>query len=120
LPQWGEATFNLRGGPRYAARSTRESVALSNQLRTMAIGNLAVVDELQHGHLPAFEAARQDPDVRRFLRDRYAWRERNHTDAERFGRRLITLTSERLPELDGKESNVGPHADCERVSRAID
>jgi hypothetical protein len=120
LPQWGEATFNLRGGPTYAARSTRESIARSNQLRPIVMGNLGVVDELQNGHSAAFDEVRQDSDVRWFLRDRYMWRERSEADAERFGRRIIALTSERLPELDRKDSNVGPHADCERVSRAFD
>ena len=119
LPHWAETRFHLKGGPRYTSRSTRERAALTNGLRTLAIGNLAVIQELQHGGLPSFADARRDPDIRSFLIARYTWRERTADDAERFGRRIIEFTSERLPELDKKESNVGSKADCERVSRRV-
>ena len=36
-------------------------------------------------------------------------------EAERFGRRIIELTSARLGELQKKPSDVGPSADCLRV-----
>ncbi len=119
LPQWADVTFSLRGGPRYAARSTREVVASTNSLRTVTFGNLAVIEELEHGRLPAFEDARKDADVRQFLLAPYRWRERMAVDAERFGRRVIELTSARLPELERKASNVGPVADCVRVSQPL-
>jgi len=117
LPQWAEVTFKLRGGPRYAARSTREVVASTNKLRTVTFGNQAVLDELRHGHRPDFDTARKDPDVRQFLIGPYAWRERAAVDAERFGRHVIELTSTRLPDLERKASNVGPVADCAKVSQ---
>ena len=114
LPRWADLNFHLRGGPRYATRSTWDVLATSNKLRPVTIGNLAVVDELQHGFRPAFADARREPDIRRFLIAPYLWRERAADEAERFGRRLIELTNARLPELQSK-ADVGPIADCVRV-----
>ena len=82
-------------------------LATSNKLRPVTIGNLAVVDELQHGFRPAFAEARREPDIRRFLIAPYLWRERTADEAERFGRRLIELTNARLPELQSKPSTSG-------------
>ena len=114
LPRWADVNFHLRGGPRHATRSTWDVLATSNKLRPVTIGNLAVVDELQHGFGPAFAEARRDPDIRRFLIAPYLWREHAADEAERFGRRLIELTNARLPELQSK-ADVGPVADCLRV-----
>jgi hypothetical protein len=116
LPRWADLNFHLRGGPRYATRSTWDVLATSNKLRPVTIGNLAVVDELQHGSRPDFADARRDPDVRKFLSAPYLWRERTADEAERFGRRLIELTSARLPALQSKPSDVGPVADCLRAA----
>ena len=90
-------------------------LATSNKLRPVTIGNLAVVDELQHGFRQDFAQARREPEIRRFLIAPYLWRERTADEAERFGRRLIELTNARLPELQSKPSDVGPVADCLRV-----
>ena len=87
-------------------------LATSNKLRPVTIGNLTLVDELQHGFRPAFAEARRDAEIRRFLIAPYLWRERTADEAERFGRRLIELTSARLPELQSKPSDVGPVAEC--------
>ena len=114
LPRWADVNFHLRGGPRYATRTTWDVLATSNKLRPVTIGNLAVVDELQHGFSPAFAEARRDPDIRRFLIAPYLWREHAADAAERFGRRLIELTNARLPELQSK-ADVGPVADCLRA-----
>jgi hypothetical protein len=112
LPRWADARFHLKGGPRYATRSTRESLATRNELRPVVLGNLAVVDELQHGRLPAFDTLRRDAELRRFLMPPYAWRTQHAADAERFGRRLVETTSTRLTELQPGPSDVGPTADC--------
>ena len=49
LPRWADVNFHLVGGPRYASRSHRDVPATSNKLRPVILGNLALVDELQHG-----------------------------------------------------------------------
>jgi hypothetical protein len=115
LPRWADVNFHLVAGPRYTTRTTNDSLATTNKLRPVVLGNLILVDELQHGYQPAFGDARRDPDVRRFLIAPYVWRERMAVEAERFGRRLIELTSARLGELQRKSSDVGPVADCLRV-----
>jgi hypothetical protein len=114
LPRWADLNFHLVAGPRYTARTTNDVLATTNKLRPVVLGNLVLVDELQHGFQPTFAEARRDPEVRRFLVSPYAWRERNTMEAERFGRRLIELTSARLGELQRKPSDVGPTADCLR------
>jgi hypothetical protein len=115
LPRWADVNFHLRGGPRYASRTTWDVLATGNKIRPVTIGNLAVVDELQHGYRPDFGDARRDPEIRRFLIAPYLWRERMAEEAERFGRRLIELTSARLPALQSRPSDVGPVADCLRI-----
>jgi len=112
LPRWADVNFHVRGGPRYTTRTTWDVLATSNKLRPVTIGNLALIDELQHGARPAFAETRRDPEVRRFLMTPYLWRERAAGEAERFGRRIIELTSARLPELQSKDVDVGPVADC--------
>ena len=115
LPRWADVNYHLVGGPRYTSRSTNDVLATSNKLRPVILGNLAVVDELQHGGQPAFADARRDADIRRFLIAPYLWREQNAPAAERFGRRIIELTSARLGELQRTPSDVGPSADCVSV-----
>src|SRR5690242_998832 len=115
LPRWADVNFHLVGGPRYTSRSTNDSLATTNKLRPVIIGNPAVIEELQHGNQPSFGEARRDPEVRRFLVAPYTWRERNAAEAEAFGRRLIELTSARLKELQQTPPDVGPTADCLRV-----
>ena len=112
LPRWADVQYHVRGGPRYATRSTNDVLALSGKLRPITVGNLTLIDELQHGRLPAFDEARRASDTRMFLIDPYSWRQRNVTEAEAFGRRLIELTSGRLPELQSTPPDVGPMADC--------
>ena len=92
-------------------------LATSNKLRPVTIGNLTLVDELQHGFRPAFAEARRERDIRRFLIAPYLWRERTADEAERFGRRLIELTNARLPELQSKPRMSGPVAECLRVEQ---
>ena len=115
LPRWADVNFHLVGGPRYASRSTNDSLAITNKLRPVIIGNPAVIEELQHGSQPSFGDVRRDADVRRFLIAPYMWRDRKATEAERFGRRLIELTSARLGELQQTPPDVGPTADCLNV-----
>jgi len=115
LPRWADVNYHLVAGPRYTSRSTNDVLATSNKLRPVILGNLVLIDELQHGVQPAFGEARRDPEIRRFLISPYAWRERMVGEAERFGRRIIELTSARLGELQKKPSDVGPSADCLRV-----
>jgi hypothetical protein len=112
LPRWADVNFHLVGGPRYTTRTTNDALASSNKLRPVVFGNLVLVDELQHGTEPAFAEARRDAEVQRFLVSPYAWRERRTEEAERFGRRLIELTSARLGELQKTVPDVGPSADC--------
>jgi hypothetical protein len=112
LPRWADVNFHLVAGPRYTTRTTNESLATTNKLRPVVLGNLALVDELQHGVQPAFAEIRRDADVRRYLVSPYAWRERTAPEATSFGRRLIELTSVRLGELQRKPPDVGPSADC--------
>ena len=112
LPRWADVDFHLVGGPRYTTRTTNDALATSNKLRPVTLGNLVVVDELQHGSQPAFAEARHDPEIRQFLVSPYLWRERRSAEAERFGRRLIELTSVRLGELQRTVPDVGPTADC--------
>jgi hypothetical protein len=119
LPRWADLNFHLVAGPRYTSRSTNDVLATSNKLRPLILGNLVLVDELQHGFQPAFADARRDPEIRRFLIAPYAWRERTDAEAERFGRRIVELTSARLPELVRKPSDVGPSADCLRVTAGV-
>jgi hypothetical protein len=119
LPRWADVNFHLVAGPRYTSRSTNDVAATSNKLRPVILGNLVLVDELQHGSLPAFADARRDPDTRRFLIAPYLWREQAAAAAEPFGRRLIQLTSARLGELQRTPSDVGPSADCLRVTAGI-
>ena len=116
LPRWADVNFHLVGGPRYTSRSTNDVPATSNKLRPLVLGNLAVVDELQHGNQAAFADARRDAEIRRFLIAPYLWREHNGAAAERFGRRLIEVTSARLGELQRTPSDVGPSADCVSVA----
>ena len=116
LPRWADLNFHVRGGPRYATRTTWDVLATSNKLRPVTIGNLALIDELQHGSQPAFGEARRDADVQRFLIAPYLWRDRTATEAETFGRHIIQLTSGRLGELVKRPSDVGPTADCLRAS----
>jgi hypothetical protein len=116
LPRWADLNFHLIGGPRYTSRSTNDSLATTNKLRPVIMGNPAVIEELQHGNQPSFGEARRDPDVRRFLIAPYLWRDREAAEAEAFGRRLIGLTSARLGELQRKPPDVGPTADCLSVS----
>jgi hypothetical protein len=116
VPRWADVNFHLVAGPRYTSRSTNDVLATTNKLRPVILGNLVLVDELQHGSRPAFGEARRDPEIRRFLISPYMWRERQSTEAEHFGRRIIELTSARLGELVKKPSDVGPSADCLRVS----
>jgi hypothetical protein len=115
LPRWADVNFHLVAGPRYTSRSTNDVLATTNKLRPIIVGNLTVVDELQHGSQPAFGDARRDPEMRRFLLPPYAWRERTAGEAERFGRRLIEFTSARLGELQRTPPDIGPSADCLRV-----
>ncbi|HEV8393997.1 MAG TPA: hypothetical protein VGQ37_06965 [Vicinamibacterales bacterium] len=114
LPRWADVNFHLVGGPRYTSRSTNDTLATSNKLRPVILGNPGLIDELQHGSQPAFGDARRDPEIRRFLIAPYAWRDRAASEADAFGRRIIRLTSTRLGELQRK-SDVGPTADCLRV-----
>lgn len=115
LPRWADVNYHLVGGPRYTSRSTNDVLATTNKLRPVILGNLVLIDELQHGHQPAFAAARRDAEVRRFLISPYLWRERMAGEGERFGRRIIELTSARAGELQKKPPDVGPSADCLRV-----
>jgi len=117
LPRWADLNFHLRGGPRYATRTTWDVLATSNALRPVVIGNLAVVDELQHGSRPDFDRVRAEAGTRRFLREPYAWRERHADEAEAFGRALILFTSQRLGDLQTRPVDVGPIAQCVRVER---
>ena len=116
LPRWADVNYHLVGGPRYTSRSTNDVLATTNKLRPIVLGNLAVVDELQHGNQPAFADARRDAEIRRFLIAPYLWREQSGPAAERFGRRLIELTSARLGELQRTPTDVGPTADCLSVA----
>jgi hypothetical protein len=116
LPRWADVNFHLVAGPRYTSRSTNDTLATTNKLRPVILGNLAMIDELQHGSQPAFGEARRDADVRRFLIAPYLWRERTAIEAETFGRHIIQLTSGRLGELLKKAPDVGPTADCLRAS----
>jgi hypothetical protein len=116
LPRWADVNFHLVAGPRYTSRSTNDTLATTNKLRPVILGNLALIDELQHGFQPAFGEARRDPEVRRFLIAPYLWRERTATEAETFGRHIIQVTSARLGELLKKPSDVGPTADCLRAA----
>jgi hypothetical protein len=116
LPRWADVNYHLVGGPRYTSRSTNDVLATTNKLRPVVLGNLAVVDELQHGNQPAFADARRDAEIRRFLIAPYLWREQSGAAAERFGRRLIELTSARLGELQRTPPDVGPTADCVSVA----
>ena len=116
LPRWADVNFHLVAGPRYTSRSTNDTLATTNKLRPVILGDLVLIDELQHGSHPAFGEARRDPDVRRFLIAPYLWRERTATEAETFGRRIIQVTSARLGELQKKPSDVGPTADCLRAA----
>lgn len=115
LPRWADVNFHLVAGPRYTARTTNDTLATSNKLRPVILGNLVLVDELQHGSQPAFSEARRDAEFRRFLNTPYMWRERNAPEAERFGRRIIEFTSARLGDLQKTPPDVGPSADCLRV-----
>jgi len=115
LPRWADVNFHLVAGPRYTTRTTNDALATSSKLRPVLLGNLVLIDELQHGSQPAFAEARRDPEVRRFLMPPYAWRERGAVEAERFGRRIIEMTSARLTEVQAKSPDVGPTADCARV-----
>jgi hypothetical protein len=115
LPRWADVNYHLVAGPRYTSRSTNDVLATSNKLRPVILGNLVLIDELQHGYQPAFADARRDAEIRRFLISPYLWRETVAGDAERFGRRVIELTSARVTELVKKPSDVGPSADCLRV-----
>src|SRR5215207_2906099 len=67
LPRWADVNFHLVGGPRYTSRSTNDVPATSNRLRPLVFGNLALVDELQHGSQARFAEARRDAETRRFL-----------------------------------------------------
>jgi len=116
LPRWADVNFHLVAGPRYTSRSTNDSLATTNKLRPVVLGNLVLIDELQHGYQPEFGAARRDPETRRFLIAPYMWRARTAPEAETFGRRIIELTSGRLGELQKRTSDVGPTADCLRVT----
>jgi hypothetical protein len=116
LPRWADVNFHLVAGPRYTSRSTNDTLATTNKLRPVILGNLALIDELQHGSQLAFGEARRDSDVRRFLIAPYLWRERTAAEAETFGRHIIQLTSGRLSELQKKPSDVGPTADCLRAA----
>ena len=116
LPRWADVNFHLVAGPRYTTRTTNDSLATTNKLRPVVLGNLVLVDELQHGYQPAFAEARRDTDVRRFLIAPYLWRDRTATEADTFGHRLIELTSARLGELQRKPPDVGPSADCLRAA----
>ena len=115
LPRWADVNFHLVAGPRYTSRSTNDTLATTNKLRPVILGDLVLIDELQHGSQPAFGEARRDPQVRRFLIAPYLWKERTATEAETFGRRIIEVTSARLGELQKKPTDVGPTADCLRV-----
>lgn len=115
LPRWADVNFHLIGGPRYTSRSTNDSLATTNRLRPVILGNPSLIDELQHGNQPAFADVRRDAQMRRFLVGPYAWRDRRTAEAEAFGRRIIALTSARLAELQQKPPDVGPTADCLRV-----
>ena len=116
LPRWADVNFHLVAGPRYTSRSSNDTLATTNKLRPVILGNLALIDELQHGSQLAFGEARRASDVRRFLIAPYLWRERTATEAETFGRHIIQLTSGRLGELQKKPSDVGPTADCLRAA----
>ena len=116
LPRWADVNYHLVGGPRYTSRSTNDVLATSNKLRPVVLGNMAIVDELQHGGQPAFADARRDAEIRRFLIAPYLWRGQTAVAAERFGRRLIELTSARLGELQRTPVDVGPTADCLSVT----
>jgi len=116
LPRWADVNFHLVAGPRYTARTTNDSLATTNKLRPVILGNLVLIDELQHGYQPAFSDARRDAEIRRFLIAPYMWRERMAPEAERFGRRIIEITSARLGELQKTPVDVGPSADCLRVA----
>ena len=59
LPRWADVNFHLVAGPRYATRSTNDTLATSNKLRPVILGNLVLIDELQHGSQPAFGEARR-------------------------------------------------------------
>lgn len=115
LPRWADVNFHLVAGPRYTTRTTNDTLATTNKLRPVILGNPVLIDELQHGHQPTFAEPRRDPEIRRFLVSAYLWRERTAAEAEGFGRRIIELTSARLGELQKKPSDVGPTADCLRV-----
>ena len=115
LPRWADVNFHLVAGPRYTSRSTNDVLATTNKLRPVILGNLVLVDELQHGYQPAFADARRDPEIRRFLIAPYLWRDRTTAEAERFGRRIIELTSARIGELQRRAPDVGPTADCLHV-----
>jgi hypothetical protein len=115
LPRWADVNVHLTGGLRYTSRSTNDSLATTNKLRPVILGNPALIEELQYGTQPAFAEARRDAEVRRFLVAPYAWRDRQAAEAEGFGRRIIGLTSARLGELQQTPSDVGPTADCLRV-----
>jgi hypothetical protein len=116
LPRWADVDYYLVAGPRYTSRSTNDSLATTNRLRPVVLGNLVLIDELQHGYRPAFAAERRDPEIRRFLIAPYKWREHTAAAAEAFGRRVIELTSARVGELQATPSDVGPGADCLRAS----
>ena len=49
VPRWADVNFHLVAGPRYTSRSTNDSLATSNKLRPVTLGNLMLIDELQHG-----------------------------------------------------------------------
>jgi len=116
LPRWADVNIHLIAGPRYTSRSTNDTLATTNKLRPVILGNLTLIDELQHGSQLAFGEVRRDPAVRRFLIAPYLWRERTAPEAETFGRHIIQLTSGRLGELQKRPSDVGPTADCLRAT----
>jgi hypothetical protein len=116
LPRWADVNFHLVAGPRYTTRSTNDVPATTNKLRPVIVGNLVLIDELQHGNQPAFAEARRDPEIRSFLIAPYQWRQRTAGEAEHFGRRMIALTSARLGEMQRTPPDVGPSADCLQVN----
>jgi len=83
-----------------------------DQLRPAAFGNLRVWLEIVRGRRKEFDDLRRDAEIRRFVLSAYDRHTVRPAEAEAFARRLILLTHQRLPLLQGGTPDVGPTADC--------
>lgn len=81
------------------------------RVRPIALGNIAVFTELREGVDKRFDDVRREHLLKRFMREGPEVKQVSLTDAERFARRVIRLTSERTHLLESSTFHVGPTTD---------